>query len=345
MDRRGFFKASAAGLLASQLIPSVSQAAPARASVRPKALKPGDKIRLVAPAKAIFDPMELDIAKESFEAMGLNVEAGQHALDRHGYLAGQDKDRAADINDAFADKSVSGIVAVRGGWGCNRLLPYLDFATIAENPKVVLGYSDITALLNSFYQHTGLVSFHGPVGMSYWGQFQAQQVQKLLFEGQTSQMQNLPENNDALTMRSNRARTITGGKAKGVLVGGNLTVFCSLVGTPYLPDMRGKILMLEDVGEAIYRIDRYFSTLQLSGMLEQVAGVVFGHCTECEPQKGYGGFTLMEVMEHYLKPLGVPCYVGAQFGHIKDNHILPVGGEVTLDADACTLDMKASVIG
>ncbi|WP_102797433.1 S66 peptidase family protein [Bowmanella denitrificans] len=344
MDRRGFIKASTAGLMASQLVPTTVLANASVSAKLPKRLRQGDKIRLVAPASAIFDPDEVAIAKESFEAMGLAVDTGQHILDRYGYLAGQDKARAEDINQAFADPSVQGIVAIRGGWGCNRLLPYLDFANIAANPKVLLGYSDITSLLNSLYHYTGLVSFHGPVGMSYWGQFQAEQVRTMLFDANATQMQNLPADDDALTMRSNRARTVRSGKAKGLLVGGNLTVLSSLVGTPYLPDMRGKILMLEDVGEAIYRIDRYFSTLQLAGILDQLAGVVFGHCTECEPQKGYGGFTLMEVMQNYLRPLNIPSYVGAQFGHIKDNHILAVGAEVELDADACTLRHLAPVV-
>ncbi|GAB3031115.1 S66 peptidase family protein [Bowmanella dokdonensis] len=342
MDRRAFIKASAAGVLASQLSPVL--AAGQGGNALPKRWQAGDKVMLVAPASAIFDPIEVEIARESFEAMGLEVVSGQHVLDRHGYLAGQDKDRAADINRAFADPAIQGLVALRGGWGCNRLLPYLDFKLIAANHKILLGYSDITSLLNSLYQHSGLVSFHGPVGMSYWGAFQAEQVQKLLFNGEQTLMQNYPEQEDALTMRSNRARTVNDGRASGVLVGGNLTVLASLVGTPYLPDMRGKILMLEDVGETIYRIDRYLSTLQLSGILSQLAGVVFGHCTECEPQKGYGGFTLMEVMEQYFKPLGVPCYVGAQFGHIKDNHILPVGGKVEVDATACTLKLLEPVV-
>jgi muramoyltetrapeptide carboxypeptidase len=337
MDRRAFIKATAVSALASQLVPATSMAASSKKSMIPKRLKAGDKVAAIAPASAIFDPVELDIAKESFEALGLQVIPGKHVLDRHGYLAGRDEDRAADINAAFADPSIKGIIALRGGWGCNRVLPHLDFKTIGNNPKVLLGYSDITALLNSMYKETGLVSFHGPVGLSYWGDFQADQIRRVVFDGEQTMMQNYPQEEGALTMRSNRARTVKSGKARGILVGGNLTVLTSMIGSPYVPDMRGKILLLEDVGETIYRIDRYMSTLQMAGILEQVAGVVFGHCTKCEPQKGYGGFTLMEVMEHYLKRLNVPSYYGAQFGHIKDNHILPVGIEAEMDADAGTL--------
>ncbi|WP_088330619.1 LD-carboxypeptidase [Lacimicrobium sp. SS2-24] len=339
MDRRAFIKATAAGALASQLVPAATLAAEGKKSMVPGRLKAGDKVAAIAPASAIFDPVELDIAKESFEALGLVVVPGQHVLDRHGYLAGKDEDRAADINRAFADPQIKGIIALRGGWGCNRVLAHLDFDTIAKNPKVLLGYSDITSLLNSMYAKTGLVSFHGPVGLSYWGEFQADQLRRVVFEGEKTTMQNYPQEETALTMRSNRARTVKSGKARGILVGGNLTVLTSMIGSPYVPDMRGKILVLEDVGESIYRIDRYMSTLQMAGILDQVAGVVFGHCTKCEPQKGYGGFTLMEVMEHYLKPLNVPSYYGAQFGHIKDNHILPVGIEAEMDADAGTVTL------
>lgn len=336
MDRRSFLQASSISLIATSLASPAAMAAQQKA-VRPPKLKSGDTVVLVSPASAVFEKDALVVATESLQAMGLKVVHAKHVLDRYGYLAGTDKDRADDINKAFADPSIDGIVALRGGWGCNRILPYLDYSAIAKNPKVLLGYSDITSLLNAIYAKTGLVSFHGPVGISYWGEFQADQLHQTLFAGNPVTMRNYREDDGALVMRSNRAHTVVKGKATGTLVGGNLTVLTSLVGTPYLPDMRGKILMLEDVEESIYRIDRYFSTLQLAGILDQVAGIVFGHCSDCEPQKGYGGFTLTEILEHYLTPLSVPSYVGAQFGHIRNNHILPVGLEVVLDASSQTL--------
>ncbi|AWL11066.1 Muramoyltetrapeptide carboxypeptidase [Saliniradius amylolyticus] len=345
MDRRAFIKASAAGLVASQLVGGTAFAARSPASTLPKRLKQGDTVRMVAPASASFKHDDVYIAKEAFEAMGLKVELGQHVFDRHGYLAGKDEDRAADINRAFADESVDGVICIRGGWGCNRLLPYLDFDSIKQNPKVLMGYSDITSLMNAVYAKTGMVSFHGPNGFAYWGAFQEEQARKVLFDGEATTIRNYKKNDDTLVMLSNRINTITGGVAEGVTVGGNLTVLASLVGTPYLPDMTDKILILEDVGESIYRIDRFLSTLHLAGHLDKLAGVVFGHCTDCDPQKGYGGFTLAEVFEHYFKPLNVPTYTGAQFGHIRDNHIIPVGAPVRVDADEGTVTLlKPAVV-
>ena len=314
-------------------------------SIFPKRLKEGDTIVLVAPAGALNQKVELDIAVESFQAMGLKVQVGKHVLDRDGYFAGKDEDRAADINDAFADPTIKGIFAIRGGWGCNRILPFLDFDLIAKNPKILFGYSDITTLLNSLYQRTGLVSFHGPVGVSYWGQDQAQQMRQMIFEGGKFTIQNQPDKDEkALTQRKNRIQVINSGSVEGRLVGGNLTVLTSMVGTPYFPDMQGKILFLEDVDESIYRIDRYLSTLQLAGKLQQLAGVAFGQCTDCNPEKGYGGFTLLQILEHYFKPLGIPAYMGGQFGHVRDNNILPVGVKVELNADLGSLRLLESPV-
>ncbi|WP_416305517.1 S66 peptidase family protein [Neptunicella sp. SCSIO 80796] len=347
MDRRTFVKASTLGMLLSQssLVSAKSSQPSSAQSVFPKRLKQGDTVALVAPAGALNQKVELEIAVESFQAIGLKVKVGKHVLDRDGYFAGTDQDRAADINDAFSDPEVKGIIAVRGGWGCNRILPFLDFDMIAQNPKVLLGYSDITTLLNGLYQHSGLVSFHGPVGISYWGQDQAEQMRKMIFEGGKFIIKNQPDKDEkALTQRKNRIQVINSGKATGRLVGGNLTVLTSLVGTPYLPDMQGKILFLEDVSESIYRIDRYLSTLQLAGKLQQLAGVAFGQCSDCNPEKGYGGFTLLQILEHYFKPLGIPAYMGGQFGHVRDNNILPIGVNVELDADQGSLRLLESPV-
>ena len=352
MDRRSFMKTLAAGAVATSVLsPSALANAPLfqqgnglGAGRLPKRLKKGDTVRMVAPASAVLDRHHVLIAKESFEALGFNVELGEYVFGRHGYLSGTDAERAEDVNKAFADDSVDAVIAVRGGWGCNRILPLLDYDMIRANNKVLLGYSDITSLMNALYVKTGMVSFHGPNGFSYWADFQAQQFRDVIMDGKSTTMRNYKEKEETLTMMSNRTTTVNSGTAQGVLVGGNLTVLTSLCGTPYFPDLKGKILMLEDVGENIYRIDRFLSQLQLAGHLEGVAGIVFGHCTECDPGGGFGSFTLHEVFEHYFKPLGVPTYTGAQFGHIRDNHILPVGHVVELDADAATLKLLGSAV-
>ncbi len=352
MDRRSFMKTLAAGAVATSVLspsalanaPLFQQGTGLGAGRLPKRLKQGDTVRMVAPASAVLDRHHVMIAKESFEALGFKVQLGEHVFGRHGYLSGTDQQRAEDVNKAFADDSVDGVIAVRGGWGCNRILPLLDYDMIKANNKVLLGYSDITSLMNALYVKTGMASFHGPNGFSYWADFQAQQFRDVIMDGKSTTMRNYKEKEETLTMMSNRTTTVNSGKAQGVLVGGNLTVLTSLCGTPYFPDLKGKILMLEDVGENIYRIDRFLSQLQLAGHLDGVAGIVFGHCTECDPGGGFGSFTLHEVFEHYFKPLGVPTYTGAQFGHIRDNHILPVGHVVELDADAATLKLLGSAV-
>lgn len=352
MDRRSFIKTLAAGAVATQFMsPAKLAASPFAAGSSalgagrlPKRLKAGDTVRMVAPASAVQDRHHVLIAKETFEQLGFKVQLGEHVFGRHGYLSGTDQQRAEDVNKAFADDSVDAVIAVRGGWGCNRILPLIDYDMIKQNNKVLLGYSDITSLMNALYVKTGMASFHGPNGYSYWADFQAQQFKDMIMEGKATTMRNYKEKEETLTMMTNRTTTVNGGKAQGVLVGGNLTVLTSLCGTPYFPDLRGKILMLEDVGENIYRIDRFLSQLQLAGHLDDVAGIVFGHCTECDPGGGFGSFTLHEIFEHYFKPLGVPTYTGAQFGHIRDNHILPVGHVVELDADAATVSLLGSAV-
>src|SRR5262245_5507898 len=166
MQRREFLQSAAIAAAATALPSRIGAAAPAIA--KPKRLSPGDTVMLVAPANATFNTVDLQIAKESLTALGFNVKVGAHLLDRHGYLAGDDKGRAEDINKAFADKGIAAVHAIRGGWGSARLLPYLDFDTIRRNPKVLIGYSDVTALLLSIHAKAGLVTFHGPIGLGRW---------------------------------------------------------------------------------------------------------------------------------------------------------------------------------
>ncbi|MBC3764848.1 S66 peptidase family protein [Neptunicella marina] len=335
-------------LLITSCLSSISAVAAEHNNLKrliPSALKAGDTIALVAPAGALDEQIELDIAVESFEAMGFKVKVGKHVLSRDGYFAGTDQQRAADINQAFADPVVKGIFAIRGGWGCNRILPYIDFDQVKAHPKIVFGYSDITSLLNAFYTKAGLVGFHGPVGVSYWGKDQAQQLNDMLIQKQKVVIKNPDDKDaDALTQRKHRIQTLRGGSASGKLIGGNLTVLSSMAGSDYLADWSGHILFLEDVGESLYRIDRYLSTLQMAGKLQQLNGIAFGQCTKCKSEKGYGGFTLRQILEHYFLPLNIPVFMGGQFGHVKDNNILPVGINVKIDADKGQLILLESAV-
>ena len=308
--------------------------------VKPRRLSPGDTVTLVAPANATFNTVDLQIARESLEALGFRVNVGSHLLDRHGYLAGDDKARADDINKAFADRSVAAVHAIRGGWGSARLLPHLDFDTIRRNPKVVIGYSDVTALLLAIHARTGLITFHGPIGLGRWDSYSLDYYKRVLFNGEQvaySNKQGLSDRN-ALTQVDFRTQTITPGKARGRLVGGNLTVMTTILGSPYLPDWENAILFTEDVHEDFYRIDRMLTQLKLAGVLGKIKGFVFGGCSECGPGDGnFGALTLEEIFADHVKPLGVPAWQGAMIGHGQPQWTLPVGALAEIDADAGTI--------
>lgn len=339
MHRRTFLAGSATTAVAAAL--GFSQQGGARSSqVKPSALKAGDEVRLVAPAGAIFERVRFDIATENMRGLGLTPTMGSHVKERFGYLAGTDEKRASDLMDAFRDPNVKAVFALTGGWGAARTLPLLDFETIRANPKVVIGYSDITALLNALQQQSGLTTFHGPNGTSRWRPAVTAAAKQILFEGGAPTIKNPMPNYDTLAQHDMRVQTIVPGTAEGTLVGGNLTVLTALAGSRYMPDMTGKILFLEDVGEAIYRVDRMLSTLQLSGALEKISGIVFGGFTRVgNDGDGYGAFALMDIFDHYCRQANVPAFYGAPFGHIASNSIMPVGTRARIDAETGTIQL------
>jgi len=321
------------------------QASPSpRGIVKPPRLKAGDTVGLVIPSSAQWDPGAVDILLDSLKALGLNGKLGKHVFDRRGYFAGRDEDRAADLNAMFANPDVDAIHCIRGGWGAARLLPLLDWATIAKHPKILVGYSDITALLLSLHAKTGLVTFHGPNGASAWNTFNLDWMKRVLWNGEAATFANLKETDDTLVPVKNRTRTITPGKARGRLLGGNLTVFTTIIGSGYLPDFKDCILFVEDVEEAPYSLDRMFTQLKLAGILNQVKGVVWGTCDKCSPGEGFGSLTIPDILDDHLKPLGVPAYSGAMIGHVDRQFTLPLGVQVELDADAGTITMLESAI-
>jgi muramoyltetrapeptide carboxypeptidase len=347
-DFVGMVGLAATGAAACTPVAAAQRAAsPARPVLRPPRLKPGDTVGLVSPGSPVAEPLSVQLAQESFEAMGLRVKLGRFARERRGYLAGRDEERAADLNAMFADRGVDAVFALRGGWGSARILPAVDFDLIRRNPKVLLGYSDITALLNAVYARTGLVTFHGPMGVSSWPAYPLEYFRRLLFGAEAVEFANPVSTGGDLVQRENRVQTITPGTARGRLVGGNLAVLSALIGTGYVPDWRGSILFLEDVDEGIHRVDRMLTQLGLAGVLGQLRGFVFGKCTNCTavspcttgPGGGYGSLTLAEVLEDHVAPLKIPAWSGAMIGHITDQWTLPVGAEVEIDAVRGTIRM------
>ncbi len=343
-NRRSFLETTLFTALATQVGPSLRAASPNRASLRPRRLHPGATVGLVSPASATWLTEEIAILKETLEALGLKFKLGQHMMDRYGYLAGKDADRAADLNAMFADDSVDAILCVRGGWGCNRILPLLDYQAIAAHPKILLGYSDITSLLIAIYAKTGLVTFHGPVGASTWNKFSLNSIRRILFDGEAITMENPKIIDDSLVVTKDRIQTITPGIAEGRLVGGNLTVLTAMLGSEYLPDWSGAILFVEDIKEEIYRIDRMLTQLKLAGVLNKISGFVFGKCTTCGPGEGHGSLTLEEVLNDHILPLKIPAWSGAMIGHIESKFTVPVGVHGRINADRGTITLLESAV-
>lgn len=340
LTRRHFLKiaASTASMLALPL--NLGRAAAER-PLKPARLKPGSVVGIVSPAGATFVREELDIVLDAVWTLGLVPRVAPHFFDRYGYLGGSDKNRAADINQFFADPQIAAILPIRGGWGCSRMLPYLDYERIRQNPKIIIGFSDITALILAINARTNMVTFHGPNGLSSWRPAQTEYFRRVLFAAEPMTFQNLkdPDDDNRLMRVKYRIQTITPGRVRGKLIGGNLSVFSAIVGSPYLPDLSGAILFLEDVNENIYRLDRLMTHLKVAGVFDRLAGFIFGQCPGCKPDADYGSLTLEEVVLDHIKPLGIPAWYGAMIGHVEPVLTLPIGLEVEIDASAGTIRM------
>jgi len=317
-----------------------------RPVLKPARLKPGAVVGIISPASATFVREELDIVLDAVRGLGLVPKLAPHVGDRYGYLAGTDKNRAADINQFFQDPQVAALLPIRGGWGCSRILPYLDYKVIRQNPKIIIGFSDITALILGINARSQLVTFHGPHGLTSWRRGQTESFRRVLFTGETVTIANPKDGDDGdrLMQVKNRIQTITPGIAKGKLIGGNLSVLSGIVGSPYLPNMAGAILFLEDTGENIYRLDRLMTHLKIAGVFNKLAGFVFGQCPGCTPDADYGSLTLEEVVWGHIQPLKIPAYYGAAIGHVENIVTLPIGLEVEIDAKAGTIKMLEAAV-
>jgi len=289
--------------------------------IKPRRLCPGDTIGVIAPASP--GDLELSMAGVRWlQERGFRVQLGRTVEQAQGYLAGSDADRANDINSMFSSPEIDGIFCLRGGYGTMRLLDLLDYDGIRTHPKVFIGYSDITALHICIGQRTGLVTFHGPMVASDMGKGLSQYTWDSLYQAITS-----PE---PLGVVSNPPLSpppmfIAPGRAQGYLTGGNLSLVAGTLGTPYEINTRGKILCLEEVGEAPYRIDRMLTQLLLAGKLQDAAGIVLAACADCDDSDDPTGFTLEEVLQDRLGGLNKPVLYNLYFGHTPDKVTLPMG--------------------
>ncbi len=315
--------------------------------IKPRKLSEGDTIGLIAPGSPISKE-DLEESIESVESLGFKPYYTDTILDKYGYLGGKDKDRAEDINHMFANPDVDGIVCARGGYGCNRILPMLDYEMIRNNPKVLVGYSDITALLYALYAQAGLVSFHGPVGISTFNEFSVDYMKRLLTTSDKNYDLVSADEDQEKDDEAYKIYTVSEGAAEGELIGGNLTIAASLLGTPYDVDYKNKIVFLEDIGEEPYRIDRMLTELLLAGKLQDAAGVALGVFVDCavdeEDPEYENSLSLKQVFEDRLGSLGIPVIHGLSFGHITNKFTLPFGTKAKLDTNKEAITLLESSV-
>jgi muramoyltetrapeptide carboxypeptidase len=306
-----------------------------KTKIKPAALKSGDNVAISSPAGAVWDENQIEIFSNILKGFGFNVILGKTLKEKFGYFAGTDELRANEINEMFANKSIKAIFCMKGGWGCARILDKIDYNLIQKNPKVIIGFSDITSLLIAITAKTGLITFHGPVGNSGWNDFT-----KMVFT-QVTMFNNAfvyPIN----PVTEDKIVTINKGKASGVIIGGNLTVLSGIIGSIYLPDWKNKILFLEEAKEEPYSIDRMLTQLKLSGVLNLISGFVFGKCAKCEAEEPLKAFTFDQVIKQHIQPLGIPAFYGAMIGHIENKLTVPLGVKASIDADTGTIKLNES---
>lgn len=344
MNRRNFVSTVATGLAASAFTAS-AEAQNNSTLIRPPRLKPGDVVGVITPSTPATNPDRLALVERTIKHFGLQVKWGKHIGKKSGYFGNPVQERLDDLHAMFRDPEVKGVFPIQGGYGTPQLLDGIDYDLIRRNPKVFTGYSDITALHLAIHKRTGLVTFHGPNVFSTLTDYTQKHFRKAVFDtAPVGTVTNPPESN---SLRPKYLlRTIRPGKATGRLVGGNLTLISTTMGTPFEIDTRGAILFLEDIGEEPYRIDRMLTQLRLAGKLDQAAGIIFGDCVGCTPNdyKPFvaAGFSLGEVLDSILGSVKVPVLSGLTIGHVEDQLTLPMGVMATLDAEAGTLEIKES---
>ena len=341
-------RAFGAWLAAAAILPLAAHSAPRRRAISPKMkplikpprLRPGDTVGLIAPGGYATEK-SIAKARRNIEALGLSVREGASLRAVHGNYGGSVPQRLADLHAMFGDPEINMIWPIRGGSGCISLLSHLDFALIRANPKILLGYSDITALHLAILKHAGLVTFHGPVASSTLTDYAIEHMMAVLSDPQPSYTipMALENSRRALEKPHFGMRTVHGGVATGPLMGGNLSLVAALAGTPYAADFRDGILFLEEVNEAPYRIDRWMTQLDLSVGFAKAAGVMVGICEDCGPEHEDMSLTLEQTLDIHLQPLSRPAVTGYSIGHVRDQFTIPMGIRARLDTGRQTVTL------
>jgi len=310
MDRRHFSRIT---LFSWHFIKNVGSFNPV---IKPLKLQKGDQVGLISPGSFVSDE-KLNKAIVNLESLGLKVSTSKNIRAQKGFTAGTIRQRIDDLHEMFSNPEIKAVWCARGGYGCGELLPHLNYGLIARNPKILIGYSDITALLHAITLKTGLITFHGPV-----------------------------EQKREISLKSNDTKsfTINPGKSEGILVGGNLTLLAAAAGTPYMPDLRGKIIIIEEIGEKPYRIHRMLNQLKQATNLHESSAILLGQFWDCEPGKGELSLSLEETLRDVFQDFKQPIGYGFQWGHIDDIATVPIGINALADTENFTLTLQEHAV-
>ncbi len=310
--------------------------------VKPKKLNKSDVIGIISPASSPHDLEKIDKGTKYLEKLGYRVEVGKHVGKNHGYLAGTDEERLEDLHAMFKNKAVKAIINVRGGYGSGRLLDKINYNLIKQNPKIFVGYSDITALQMAFLRKTGLVTFAGPMVAV---DFSAKKVDPFTEEVFWKTITSSKKIGKITNPQNERFYHLTKGRGEGTLVGGNLALLTSIMGTAYQPDFTNTILLLEDIGEEPYRIDRMFYQLKHANVFKKAKGIVLGRFVDCYlKDKSNPSLTLNDVISDYFEHLKIPVLYNVKHGHIKQNITIPWGLKTKVNASRCFIEITESAV-
>ncbi len=309
--------------------------------IKPKRLKPGDVIGIISPASSPDDITKVNRGVEYLEKLGYRVEVGKNVGQESGYLAGTDAQRVADLHEMFKNKNIKAIFSIRGGYGAGRLLDKIDYRIIRNNPKIFVGYSDINALQMAFFTKTGLITFAGPMVAVDFHDEVSKFTEEVFWRTITS--------NKVVGRIKNpgneKIYVLNRGRAVGRILGGNLSLLTSLNGTEYFPKLKDAVLILEEINEAPYRVDRMLNQLRLSKIFKQIKGIILGHFVDCvEPDPNKRTFTLNEVIIEYFQKLKIPVVYNLKHGHVKDNITIPYGLRCVVNASRDYIEITENAV-
>lgn len=312
--------------------------------IKPQALRRNDIVGVVAPGTAVPSPDDLFRANEIITKLGLRAKFGKSVSKGTNYRSRSVQERLDDLMEMFLDSDVRAIFCIRGGYGSGQLLDKIDYSVVQKNPKIFLGYSDVTALHIAFNRFSNLVTFHGPVLLSTFTKYTFDSLSVVLFGKEKRPLLQNPTE-FGMIRSSHYIRTIFTGKTIGKVVGGNLSIITSLLGTSFEYDFEDSILLIEDVEEEPYRIDRMLNQMKLAGVFQKVKGIVFGECKDCNAKsQNVWDFSLGEVLDNYLQPLGKPSCYGLCFGHTADQFTFAIGPRAEFDAERGTIQYLEDII-